>query len=124
MSLCLLQAFQVELRNPHRIFIWPTGIDCSNSVNHDQAQVFSFSKYSFCYSYLLLGLNLQPLDNFTQKHFPTKCFIHYWGEIEKSGMVDHTWTEKGNHLPWWYQAKIIDSEEHWKIRLLKEVVYM
>ena len=39
-------------------------------------------------------------------------------------MVDHIWKEKGNHLLLWDQAKIIDREEHWKIRCLKEAVHM
>ena len=28
------------------LFIWTTGIEFSNSVNHDQVQVVSYSKYS------------------------------------------------------------------------------
>ena len=56
-------------------FIYSTGVDCSNSVNHDRAQVLSYTKYSLL-SYLWVGLNLQPLDDFTQKHFPTKSLIH------------------------------------------------
>ena len=36
-----------------------------------------------------------------------------WGEIEKSGMVDHIC--KKNHLPLWDEVKII-GEKHWKIR--------
>ena len=28
-------------------------------------------------------------------------------EIEKSGMADHIWKEKGNHLPLWDKVKII-----------------
>ena len=46
------------------------------------------------------------------------------GEIEKSGMVVPIWKEKGNHLPLWDEVKIIDSEEHWRIRYLKESAYM
>ena len=37
-------------------------------------------------------------------------------EIEKSGMADHIWKEKGNYLPLWYKVKIIDREGHWKRR--------
>ena len=48
----------------------------------------------------------------------------YRGKIEKSGMTDHIWKEKGNHLPLWDQAKIIDREEHWKIRRLKQAVQL
>ena len=41
----------------------------------------------------------------------------YWkavvrGEIEKSGMVDHIWKEKGNHLSLWDEVEIIDREHH------------
>ena len=46
------------------------------------------------------------------------------GEIEKSGMADHIWKLKGNHLPSWDKVKIIDREEHWRIRRLKESVHM
>ena len=41
-------------------------------------------------------------------------------EIEKSGMADHIWKEKGNHLPLWDKVEIIDRAEHWRIRRLKE----
>ena len=34
------------------------------------------------------------------------------GEIEKSGMVDHIWKEKENHLSLWDKDEIIDREEH------------
>ena len=30
------------------------------------------------------------------------------GEIEKSGMAAHIWKKKGNHLPLWDKAEIID----------------
>ena len=46
------------------------------------------------------------------------------GEIEKSGMVDHIWKEKGNHLPLWDKVEIIDRAEHWRIRRLKESAHM
>ena len=42
------------------------------------------------------------------------------GEIEKSGMADHIWKEKGNYLPLWDKVEIIDRAEHWRIRCLKE----
>ena len=41
------------------------------------------------------------------------------GEIEKSGVVDNIWKEKGNHLPLWDKVEIIDRAEHWRIRRLK-----
>ena len=44
------------------------------------------------------------------------------GEIEKLGMVNHIWKEKGNHLPIWDKVEIID--EHWRIRRLKESAHM
>ena len=39
--------FHTESRTEH--FIWITGVDSSNSVNHDQVQVLSFSKYSLLF---------------------------------------------------------------------------
>ena len=44
-------------------------------------------------------------------------------QIEKSSMADHIWKEKGNHLPW-DKVEIIDREEHWRIRRLKESAHM
>ena len=46
------------------------------------------------------------------------------GEIEKLGMADHTWKEKGNHLPLWDEVEIIDRAEHWRIKCLKESAHM
>ena len=46
------------------------------------------------------------------------------GEIKKSGMADHIWKEKGNHLPLWDEVEIIDRGEHWRIRRLKESGHM
>ena len=46
------------------------------------------------------------------------------GEFEKSGMADHIWKEKGNHLPLWDEVEIIYREEHWRIRRLKESEHM
>ena len=46
------------------------------------------------------------------------------GEIEKSGMADHIWKEKGNHLPLWDKLEIIDRAEHWRIRCLKESAHI
>ena len=42
------------------------------------------------------------------------------GEIEKSGMADHIWKEKGSHLPLWDEVKIIV----WRIKCLKELAHM
>ena len=42
------------------------------------------------------------------------------GEIERSGMADHIWKEKGNHLPLWDKIEIIDR----RIRRFKESAYM
>ena len=47
-----------------------------------------------------------------------------WGKIEKSGMADHIWKAKGNHLPLWDEIEIIDRAEHWRIRRLKESAHM
>ena len=46
------------------------------------------------------------------------------GEIEKSGMADHIWKEKGNHLLLWDEVEIIDRAEHWRIRHHKESARM
>ena len=46
------------------------------------------------------------------------------GEIKKSGMADHIWKEKGNHLLLWDKTEIIDRAEHWRIRHLKESAHM
>ena len=46
------------------------------------------------------------------------------GEIEKSGMVDHIWKERGNHLPLWDEVEIIHRAEHWRIWHLKESAHM
>ena len=46
------------------------------------------------------------------------------GEIEKSGMADHIWKEKGNHLLLWSKVKIIDRVDRWRIRRLKESAHM
>ena len=43
------------------------------------------------------------------------------GEIEKSGIADHIWKEKGNHLPLWDKVEIIDRAEHWRIGRRKEI---
>ena len=40
------------------------------------------------------------------------------GEIEKSGIADHIWKEKGIHLPLWNEVEIIDRAENWRIRRL------
>ena len=39
-------------------------------------------------------------------------------------MADHIWKEKGNHLPLWDEVKIIDREELWGMRHLKEATDM
>ena len=51
-------------------FIWSVEEGSSNSVNLHRVQVLNYSKYS-----LLLGLNLQPPEDFTQKYLPTKRLI-------------------------------------------------
>ena len=39
-------------------------------------------------------------------------------------MVDHIWKEKENHLPLWDEVRLIDREENWRIRRLKESAHM
>ena len=46
------------------------------------------------------------------------------GEIEKSGMADHIWKKKEKHLPLLNEVEIIDREEYWRIRCLKESAHM
>ena len=46
------------------------------------------------------------------------------GKIEKLGMADHIWKEKGNHFPLWDEVEIIDRAEHSRIRHLKESAHM
>ena len=72
-SRCFISNFGVHTESQIELFIWTTGVDCSSSVNHDNVQVLSYSILH--YSYLLLGLNLQPQDDFTQKHLQTKCQV-------------------------------------------------
>ena len=43
-------------------FIQFTGVDCFDSLNHNQVQVLIYNKYSLLLIYLLSGLNLQPPD--------------------------------------------------------------
>ena len=46
------------------------------------------------------------------------------GEVEKSGMADHIWREKGDYPLLWDQVEIIDKEHHWKIGKYKESTHM
>ena len=62
----------------------------------------------------------RPLKARLEKHW--KAVVR--GEIEKSGMADHIWKAKGNHLLLWDEAEIIDRAEHWRIRRLKESAHM
>ena len=62
----------------------------------------------------------RPLKVRLQEH--RKAVVR--GEIEKTGIADHIWKEKGNHLPLWNKVKIIDREGHWKRRRLKEAAHM
>ena len=39
-------------------------------------------------------------------------------------MADLIWKEKGNNLPSWDEVRIINREERWIIRCLKEAVHM
>ena len=51
------------------------------------------------------GKICRPLKIMLQEH--QKAVI--WGKIEKSGMAEHIWKEKGDHLPLWDKVKIFDS---------------
>ena len=64
--------------------------------------------------------NSRPLKVRLEEH--RKAVIR--GEIEKSGMTDHIWKEKRDHLLFWDEAEIIERAEHWRIRRPKESVHM
>ena len=51
--------------------------------------------YSIRYSWVYEGERYRPLKIRLEER--RKAVV--WGEIEKSGMADHIWKEKGNHLP-------------------------
>ena len=78
--------------------------------------------YSIPYSCgkIYKGETVRPLKVRLEEH--RKTVVR--GEIEKSGMVDHIWKEKLNHLPLWDKVEIIDRAEHWRIRRLKESANM
>ena len=93
--------------------------------------------FNIRFSYLLRELNgvYSLLCSFGRVYKDKTCsslkvnLEEYWkavcrDEIEKSGMADHIWKLKGNHLAFWDQAKIIVREEHWKIRRVKEAEHM
>ena len=62
----------------------------------------------------------RPLKTRLEEH--QKAVVR--GEITKSAMADHIWKEKGNHLPLSDKFKIIDRNEHWIIRRLKESAHI
>ena len=66
------------------------------------------------------GETCRPLKVRLEEHY--KAGVR--GEIEQSGMADHIWREKGNHLPLWEEVEIIDREEKWKRRRLKESAHV
>ena len=73
MSFGLLQVFYVELWSSRRIsnrnLFLTTGVDYSNSVNHDQVQALWDSKYSLLF---LPVAGIEPADDFNQKHTPLR----------------------------------------------------
>ena len=50
------------------------------------------------------------------------CCPHFYCNILKHNVSATVSSE--NHLPLWDEVKIIDREEHWKRRHLKEAAYM
>ena len=66
------------------------------------------------------GKTCRSLDIRLEEH--RKAVVR--GKIEKSGIADHIWKEKGNHPPLWDKVKIIDREEHWRIRRLSDSAHM
>ena len=69
---CFMSNHRVYTESRIETFIRTIGIDCFNSVNHDQVQGLSYSKYSLSF---LPVVGIEPAENFTQKHFPTKRHI-------------------------------------------------
>ena len=74
--ICFMLNLGVQTEYWTEPFIRTTGVDFSYPLNHELAQVFSYN-ILFCYSYLLLGLNLPPSDDFIWNHFPTKHLRHW-----------------------------------------------
>ena len=70
---CFLSNSGVHRKSRTEPFIWTTVVDCSNSVNYSRVKMLVSIP---CYSYLLLRLNLQPPNDFTQKQVQTKRLIH------------------------------------------------
>ena len=46
------------------------------------------------------------------------------GQVEKLDIADHIWKEKRNHLPLWDETIIVEGEEQWKRRCLKEAEHI
>ena len=75
-------------------FIWTTGVDWSNSINHNHIQVLSNSKYSLLFLPVVgiepetfRWLHLEALSNHNLIHCTTcTCWIH--------GTVDDTFTSR------------------------------
>lgn len=42
----------------------------------------------------------------------------------KLDMVDHVWRKIDRHQHLWNEVKILDREQHWRIRYLKESEHM
>ena len=57
----------------------------------------------------------RPLKVSLEEHW--KAIVQ--GEIEKSGVADHIWKEKGNYLSLWDKVEIIDWAEHWELDALR-----
>jgi predicted GIY-YIG superfamily endonuclease len=70
--------------------------------------------------FFYLGETCRPLKVRVEEHRKAVCK----GETSKSGIADHVWREKGKHLPLWSEVEIIDREERWKVRKLKESAHM
>ena len=69
-----------------------------------------------CYGNVYKGETCPPLKVRQQKD--QKAVVRE--EIEKSGIADHIWKEKGNHQPLRDKVKIIFREGHWKRRCFKK----
>ena len=54
---CFMSNLVVHTKSRTEPFIWSTGIDCSNSVNHDHVQGISYCKYSL---FVLPVVGIEP----------------------------------------------------------------
>ena len=64
---CFVSSSGVHTESQTEPFIWVTGVDCSNSINHDQVQVLSYSLYS------LIVIPIIGIEPATSRWFHSKA---------------------------------------------------